>query len=144
MQLYYIMSHKTLPSRLPCSSCDLCTCNVWCCYLQRFRRRCIYKKMHSLTLTSRSHEALPSSLYVQQFRRRCIYEKYIIWPWPWGQSHTKRFPVSTSSCHIPTCKVWSCYFQWLRTDWCMDASTDFGTKSNYSKENTYTCILASS
>ena len=29
---------------VPSTSCDLCTCKVWCCYTQRFRRRCIYKK----------------------------------------------------------------------------------------------------
>ena len=29
--------------------CDLCTCTVWSCYLQRFGRRCIYKKIHYMT-----------------------------------------------------------------------------------------------
>ena len=33
------------------SSDDLCTCEVLCCYTQRFRRRSIYKKVYYLTLT---------------------------------------------------------------------------------------------
>ena len=50
---------------VPTSSCDLCTCKVWSCYIQRFRQRSIYKKIQYLTLTlaSRSLEILPSTLY---------------------------------------------------------------------------------
>ena len=29
--------------------CDLCTCTFYSCYIQRFRRRCIYKRIHYLT-----------------------------------------------------------------------------------------------
>ena len=36
---------------VPFTSCDLSTSKVWYCYIPRFRRRCIYKKMHYLTLT---------------------------------------------------------------------------------------------
>ena len=55
-------SHKALPS----TSCDLCACKVWNCYGQ-WLRRCITKKIHSLTLTprsrgSRSHKMLLSTL----------------------------------------------------------------------------------
>ena len=54
------------------------------CYIQQFKRRCIYKKIHSLTLTLVSHETLPSTLYImwpmhlqslKRFRRRYIYKK---------------------------------------------------------------------
>ena len=40
--------------------------NFESCYFQWFRRRCIYKKIHYLTLTprSRSHELLPCTLYI--------------------------------------------------------------------------------
>ena len=49
---------------VPSTSCDLCTSKVWCCYIPWLRRRCIYKKVHYLTLTlgSRSHKILPSTL----------------------------------------------------------------------------------
>ena len=49
---------------VPLTSCDLCTSKVWCCYIPWLRRRCIYKKIHYLTLTlgSRSHKMLPSTL----------------------------------------------------------------------------------
>ena len=49
---------------VPSTSCDLCTSKVWCCYMPWLRRRCIYKKIHNLTLTlgSRSHKMLPSTL----------------------------------------------------------------------------------
>ena len=39
---------------VPSKSYDLCTCKIWNCYVQQFRRRCIYKKVHYLTLTWRS------------------------------------------------------------------------------------------
>ena len=29
---------------VPSTSCDLCTCKICSCYVQRFMRRCIYKK----------------------------------------------------------------------------------------------------
>ena len=40
-------SHKMLPSKL--TSCDLFSYKVWSCYIKRFRRRCIYKKIQYLT-----------------------------------------------------------------------------------------------
>ena len=51
---------------VPLTSCDLCTSKFWCCYIPWSRRRCIYKIIHYLTLTlqSRSHETLPSTLYI--------------------------------------------------------------------------------
>ena len=99
--LYYLDCHtKCCP--VPFKSCDLCTCKIWNCYIQQFRRRCIYKKVHyllltftinvvqcplhhvtyaptdfevttskaleiqylTLTLGSRSHKMLPSTLYI--------------------------------------------------------------------------------
>ena len=49
---------------VPSTSCDLCTSKVWGCYISWLRRRCIYKKIHYLTMTlgSRSHKMLPSTL----------------------------------------------------------------------------------
>ena len=49
---------------VPLTSCDLCTSKVWCCYIPWLRRRCIYKKIHYLTLGSRSHKMLPSTLEI--------------------------------------------------------------------------------
>ena len=75
-------SHKMLLST------DLCTCEFWSCYVQWFRRRCIYKKMYNLTfgLALLKYRPLSStscdlcfckvwSYYVQQLRRICIYKK---------------------------------------------------------------------
>ena len=36
---------------VPSTSCDLCTSQVWYCYIPGLRKRCIYKKLHYLTLT---------------------------------------------------------------------------------------------
>ena len=36
---------------VPSISCDLCICKVWSCCPQWSRRKCIYKKIHFLTLT---------------------------------------------------------------------------------------------
>ena len=40
--------------------------------------------------------------------------QYIIWPWPWGQGHTKCCPVPSTSCDLCTSKVWYCYIPGLR------------------------------
>ena len=45
---------------VPFTSCDLCICRVWSCYMRRFWRRCIYKKMH---LESSPYKMVPSTLY---------------------------------------------------------------------------------
>ena len=92
-------------------------CKIWSCYVQPFRRRCIYKKLHYFTFdldlrswTNMKHCPVSSTSYdlcickvwrpyVQRFREKCIYKKYMIWPW---------------SCDVCTCKVWSCYSQRLR------------------------------
>ena len=89
-------------------------CKIWSCYVQWFRRRCIYKKVHYFTfdfdlrsrtnvkwcpVSSTSYELCTCkvwSCYVQQFRRKCIYKKYLIWPWP-SQGHTKHCPLH----HVP-------------------------------------------
>ena len=55
-------SHETLPSTLHIMwSMHLQSLK---CYVQRFRRKCACKKIHSLTLTLGSHEMLPSSVYI--------------------------------------------------------------------------------
>ena len=38
---------------LPSTLCDLYTCIVWSCYVQWFRRRCNYKKIHYSTFDLR-------------------------------------------------------------------------------------------
>ena len=98
-------------SPVPSTSCDLCTCKLWSWYVQWYGRRCIYKKINFLTLTprSRSHEKLPSTLDIMRPMQRQnlklllpkVYEEmrlqentlFGIWPWPWGQGHTKLHPV---------------------------------------------------
>ena len=39
---------------------------------------------------------------------------YIIWPWHWGQGHTKCCPVPSISCNLCTSKAWFCYIPRLR------------------------------
>ena len=66
-------------------SWNLCTCNVWSCYVQGFGRRCIYKKIHYMTL----------SQYVLDL----------------SQGHTKCSSVPSTSCDLCTCIVWSYYVE---------------------------------
>ena len=40
--------------------------------------------------------------------------KYIIWPWPIGQGHTKCCPVPSTSCDLCTYRVWSYYVKSFR------------------------------
>ena len=143
---------------VPSTLCDLCTCKVWSCYIQRFRRRYIYKKIHYLTFghdlgvevswniaqyplhyvtyaTAKFEVAMSNSLWGDAFSR-----KYIIWSCPWSQGHTKHCPVPSTLCYLCTCKVWSGYVQqfWrrcnckkhdIRTHRQTDRwRTDFGTK----------------
>ena len=148
----------------------LCTCKVWSCYVQRFRRKCIYKKyliwpwpkvkvtwsialyiiwpmylqslklllsmvkemhyqentlfdldpklkgvkvtqnvaqcpLHHVTYAPTEFEVTTSkALGGEAFTR-----KFNIWPWPWGQGHTKCCPVPSTSCDLFSYKVWSCY-----------------------------------
>ena len=111
------MSHEALPSPL----CDLCTCYVWRCDGQ-WLRRCIYKKILYLTLTlgSRSHKMLPSSLDIMWPMHQqslishgsgedAFTRKYIIWPWHSGQSHTKWCSLPSTPCGLCTYRVWSYY-----------------------------------
>ena len=79
----------------------------------------------TLTLGSRSRKMLPSTLYImwpiqlqsltllgltvleeKQLQENTIFD---LWPWPWGQGHTKCGPVPSTSCDLFTYKVWSCY-----------------------------------
>ena len=134
------------------TSCDQCTCKFWSCYIQRFRRRCIYKKIHYLTFDPRSHEMLCSTLYImwpiqlQKFEVAtsiglgdAFTRQYIIWPLALTLGHMKCCPVSSTSCDLCSYKVWSCNGQWFRrrnnykkrhigTHW---QQTDFGTKLIY-------------
>ena len=143
---------------VPSTLCDLWTCKVWSCYIQWFRRRYIYKKIHYLTFghdlgvevswniaqyplhyvtyaTAKFEVAMSNSLWGDAFSR-----KFIIWSCPWSQGHTKHCPVPSTSCYLCTCKVWSCYIQqfWRRCNckkhdiWTHRQTdrrrTDFGTK----------------
>ena len=123
----YIICTKCCP--VPSTSCDLCTWEHWSCYVQWFRRRCIYKKIHYLTLTpmSRSHEVLPSTLVIMwpihRQNLKLLLPKvdeemhlqentlFDLWPLTWGQGHMKRHPVPLTSYDLCTGKFWSCYFQ---------------------------------
>ena len=58
-------------------------CKVWNCYVQRFRRRCIYKKVYYFT-------------FDLELRSR---------------TNTKCYPVSSTSYDLCTCKIWSCFDQ---------------------------------
>ena len=112
---------------VPSTSCDKCTCKVWSYYVQQFRRRCIYKKIHNLTLTlgSRSNELLPSTFYIMwpmhqqslQLLLPTVQEKMLLLenllfdPLPRGQGHMKHRTVPSTSCDLSINKVGSCYEQ---------------------------------
>ena len=83
-----------------------------------------------MTLGSRSHKMLPSTLYIMwtiqlqslkllgltvkeeiHLQENSIFD---LWPWPWGQGHTKCCPVPSTSCDLFSYKVWSCYIKRLR------------------------------
>ena len=71
----------------------------------------------------RSHEILLSTLYIMwpinqhslkllpltvkeiHLQENTLFD---LWPWPWGQGHTKCCPVSSTSCDLFSHKVWSC------------------------------------
>ena len=117
---------------VPSSSCDLCTYRAWSYYVKSFRRRSIYKKIQSLTLTlgSRSHKMLPSTLYIVwpiqlqslKLLGQTVLEEihlqentlFDLWPWPLGQGHTKCYPVTLTSCDLFSYKVLSCYVKRFR------------------------------
>ena len=82
-----------------------------------------------LTLTL-GHEMLPSTLYILwpiqlpslkllhltlkeeiHLQKNTIFD---LWPWPWGQGHTKSCPVPSTSCDLFSYKVWSCYIKRFR------------------------------
>ena len=75
---------------VPSRPCDLCICEVWICFIQRFMWICICKNIHYLSfpmgLCRTKCCPVPStscdlstcnvwSCYVQQFKRRYIYKK---------------------------------------------------------------------
>ena len=84
----------------PSTSCELCTCMVWSCYVQRLRSRCINKQIQYLTLTlavaqyHRHHvtyapvkfEVATSNGKGAAFTLNTLLD---IWPWPWAQCHMK-------------------------------------------------------
>ena len=84
----------------------------------------------TLTLGSRSHKTSPSTLDIMwpMHRRNLklllpkVYEEmhlqektlFELWPWPWGQGHTKCHPVPSISCDLCIYKVRGCYVQRFR------------------------------
>ena len=79
----------------------------------------------TLTLGSRSHKMLPSTLYImwpiqlQSLKLLCLTVKEEIQLqentiFDQGQGHTKCRPVPSTSCDLFTYKVWSSYLQWFR------------------------------
>ena len=116
-------------SPVPSTSRDPCTCIVWSCYLKRFWRRCIYKKilymtfdldlgvkitqnvaqysLHHVTYAATKFEVAKSNGLVGDAFAR----KFIIWPLPLilgNQGPTKCSPVPSTSRDLCTCIVWSC------------------------------------
>ena len=109
------------------------TAKVWSCYGQ-WLRRCITKKIHYLTLIPRLGKGVKVTQNVAQYPQLHVtyapakfdvataYDsgedaftrKYYIWPWPWGQGHTKCCPVPSTSCDLCANKVWYCYIPRLR------------------------------
>ena len=96
---------------------------------EAFSRKYIIRPL-TLTLGSRSHETSPSTLDIMWPMHRQnlklllwkVYEEmhlqentlFDLWPWPWGQGHTKCHPVPSTSCDLCTYKVSSCYVQRFR------------------------------
>ena len=93
------------------------------------RKYIIWPWVFDLTPRSRSHEVLPSTLNIMwpmhrqnlklllskhyeemRFQENTLFD---LWPWPWGQGHTKRRRVPLTSCDLCTGKIWSCYFEKL-------------------------------
>ena len=80
------VTQKVALSAVPSTSCDLCT---W--------------------PPAKFEVATSNGL-----RGYAVTKIYIIWPWTWGQGHTKCCPVPSTSCDLCICKVLSCYVQQFR------------------------------
>ena len=107
---------------------DLCTCKVWSCYVQGFRRKCICKKYMikpwpyvKVTWSIALYIMWP--VYLQNLKllwpmvKEMHYQEITRGSWPQGQGgqgHTKCFLVPLTSCDLCTSKVWCCYILWLR------------------------------
>ena len=107
---------------LPSTACGLCTCKVWSCYCQ-WLRRCNARKIHNYyTLGSRSHKMLPSTLdFMWPMYRQSsmllnpmVKEKMHLQENTFFEGHSKCCQVPSTCWDLCTCKVWSCYGQWLR------------------------------
>ena len=119
---------------VPSTSCDLCAGKIWSCYFQNIMRRGVFKKIHYSTIdldlgvkVTRNVAQYPWH-HVTMHRQNLklllwkVYEEmhlqentlFDLWPWPWGQGHTKCHPVPSTSCDLCTYKVSSCYVQRFR------------------------------
>ena len=96
-----VQGHTKCVSSTLYINCDLCTSIVWNCYIPRLKRRCIYKKIHYLTLTLLDLGVKVTGNVAQYPLHHVTYAptkfegatskglgrvaftiKYIIWPWP--------------------------------------------------------------
>ena len=88
-------------------SCDLCTSKVWYCYIPQLRRRCIYKKIHYLTLTlvtwNVAHCPLHHVTYAptefevttsKALGGKAFTRKFNCWPWLLGSRSHKMLPCT--------------------------------------------------
>ena len=119
---------------VPSTSCDLWAGKIWSCYFENIMRRGVFKKIHYSTIDldlgvkvtrnvaqypwhhvtyaqTKFKAATLKSLWGDAFTRNTLFD---LWPWPWGQGHTKCHPVPSTSCDLCTYKVSSCYVQRFR------------------------------
>ena len=92
------------------------------CDVQRFRKKIYYLtsdadlrikvtwnvvqySLHHVTYAAAKFEAATSN----GFGGDAFKWKYCIWPWPWGEGHTRCCPVPSTSCDLFRYKVWSYY-----------------------------------
>ena len=101
---------------VPSTSCDLFRYKVWSSYVWGFRRRCIYKKIHSLTFDLdlwvnvtwnvgqypvQSLKLLPLAVSEKVHLQEKMFFDLDL--------HMKSCPVPSTSCDLSRFKVWSCY-----------------------------------
>ena len=73
------------------TSCDLCTCKIWSCYIQQFMR-CIYKTIHYLTLMTTWKVSIMCSMYLLSLKLLCptVQERIQLQETWWTDGRTNR------------------------------------------------------
>ena len=95
----------------PSTLCDLCTNKVLYCYIPRLRRRCIYKKIHYLTLTF----WVKVTQNVAQCPIHHVTYAHTEFEVTTSKGLGKKIqysiccPVPSTSCDLSSYKVWSCF-----------------------------------